>query len=427
MKSNEHEHAPAPLSTIVRNGRVLTPDGFQNVSVGARDGAVAYLGDVAGEPRAHQVIDATGAYVLPGLVDLHTHVYLGSARLGVNPDKTAAISGVTTWVDAGTSGAGTFEGLLMHVRDRSRSRVIPFLNMSYVGLAPAGMLTREIGEFWNPAFADLRAVLRVEEEFPGQVRGIKVRASSNAMGDYAHTVLPQAREAADILDVPLMVHIGMSPPTLPEVLPYLGEGDIITHCFHPHAGGTILGSSGTVRPAVREAVARGVLLDVGHGVASMSHSVAIQALSEGILPHSLSSDIHAQNIGGPIKSMLTVLELFLSLGMSEEDVFLRSTARPADAVHRPDLGRLVLGAPADVAILRVVEGAAIKQDSTGHLLELTKEIRHQVTLVAGEVLEPFDDGRTEFRSSPWLAKFGASAELFEEAPEPPGLPTTNEE
>lgn len=419
----EGSSARARADIVVRNGRVLTTQGFRQVSIGAHEGTISFIGAAADEPETDRVIDAAGAYVLPGLVDLHTHVYLGSARLGVNPDKTAARSGVTTWVDAGTAGAGTFEGLLMHVRDRAKVRVIPFLNMSYVGLAPAGMLTREVGELWDPAFADLRAILRVEEEFPGEVRGIKVRASSNAIGDNAHTVMPQAREAADLLSVPLMVHLGMSPPTLPELLPFLRPGDILTHCFHPHAGGSILDGSGKVRKALREAVARGVLLDVGHGVASMSHAVTIQALSEGLLPDSLGSDIHAENIGGPIKSMLTVLELFLSLGMSEEEVFLRSTAKPADAVGRPDLGRLTLGAPADIAVLRVVEGTRTKQDSTGHRIPLVKEIQHEVTIVAGEVLEPFDDGRTEFRSSPWLTKFGAQSDGNDSDEGHPGLET----
>src|SRR5690625_428674 len=187
------------VDLLIENGEVYSEGKLVSATVGITGGDVSYLGPAANAPAAAERIDASGSLVTPGLVDLHTHVLLGSARLGVNPDKTAATSGVTTWVDAGTAGAGTFEGLLMHVRDRMRSRVIPLINMSYIGRAPAGMLTREIGELWDPAFADLRALLRVEEEFPGEIRGIKVRASSNAIGDNAATVLPQAREAANLL------------------------------------------------------------------------------------------------------------------------------------------------------------------------------------------------------------------------------------
>ncbi|WP_157553118.1 amidohydrolase/deacetylase family metallohydrolase [Jiangella gansuensis] len=401
-------HPTPDVDLAIVNGRVYTPEGFADASVGIRDGRIAYVGDPATAPPARDTVDADGALVVPGLIDLHTHVYLGSARLGVNPDKTAARSGVTTWVDAGTSGAGTFEGLLLHVRDRSRARVVPFLNMSYIGLAPAGMLTREVGELWDPAFADLRAVLRAAEEFPGEIKGIKVRASSNALGDNAPVVLPQAREAADELQVPLMIHIGMAPPTLPEVLPYLRAGDLLTHCFHPHAGGRIIGSDGRVRPEVRDAVARGVLLDVGHGVASMSHRVTQQALDEGLLPDSLSSDLHAENVGGPVKSMLTVMEMFLALGMPLEEVLDRSTRRPAAAISRPDLGRLEPGATGDVAVLALEPTDRWKQDSTGVRIQLTQRFVHRLTVVGGEILAPFDDGRNEFRSSPWLSKFGAT-------------------
>lgn len=416
MEADQSEvTAGTEVETLIVNGRVFVDDRIDaSLSVGMSDGQITYLGPASDAPPARTEIDAKGAYVLPGLVDLHTHVYLGSARLGITPDKIAAISGVTTWVDAGTAGAGTFEGLLMHVRDRSKARVLPFLNMSYIGLAPAGMLTREIGELWDPGFADLRAVLRAEQEFPGEIHGIKVRASANAIGDNAATVLPQAREAADTIGVPLMVHIGMSPPTLPEVLAWLRPGDIITHCFHPHAGGGILGADGRVRPDVHEAIAQGVLLDVGHGVASMSHDVAIQALSEGLLPHSLGSDIHAENIGGPVKSMLTVVELFLALGLSEEEVFARSTYGPASALRRDDLGRLAVGNPADIAIFDIVEKKRLKQDSTGHRITLPKVVEHRLTLVGGQVLEPFDDGRAEFRDSPWLTRFGGGLEPTDE-------------
>ncbi len=399
---------PAGVDLLIDNGLAFTPDGFSAAAVGIRDGRITYVGHRAEAPRATRTVDADGNLVVPGLVDLHTHVYLGSARLGVNPDKIAASSGVTTWVDAGTSGAGTFEGLLMHVRDRNRARVVPFLNMSYIGLAPAGMLTREIGELWDPAFADLRAVLRTAEEFPDEIKGIKVRASSNAIGDNAATVLPQAREAADELEVPLMIHIGMAPPTLTEVLPYLRAGDLLTHCFHPHAGGRIIGADGRVRPEIWEAIARGVLLDVGHGVASMSHQVAMQALDEGVLPDSLSSDVHAENVGGPVKSMLTVMDMFLALGMPLDGVLDRSTRVPATAISRPDLGRLEPGMAADVAVLALEPTDRDKQDSTGHRIRLTQHIVHRLTVVGGDVLEPFDDGRNEFRSSPWLSKFGAT-------------------
>ena len=393
---------------VVRNGSVLVGGRWEPWDVGVRDGRIAHLG-----PRlapGGDSVDATGALVVPGLVDLHTHVYWGAVRLGVNPDKNAAVSGVTTWVDAGSAGAGSVEGLLRHVVDRSRVRVLPFLNVSYIGLAPAGMLTNEVGELWDPAYADLRAILRVAEEHPGVIAGIKLRASANAIGANAPVVLPIAREAADELGVPLMVHIGMAPPTIEEVLPYLRDGDVLTHCFHPHAGGRLLDGRGRVRAPVREAVARGVRLDVGHGVASASHAVALAALEQGLRPDTISSDLHSENVGAVLPSLLTVLEMFLALGMSLEDVLHRATAAPAAVLGRPSLGTLAVGGPADLAVLAVTACERTKQDSVGHRLAIRQALEHRATVVAGRRLEPFDDGRPESHASAWATRFGGGQE-----------------
>jgi dihydroorotase len=265
-----------------------------------------------------------------------------------------------------------------------------------------------MGELLDPAYADLAAVLRANDEFPGRIKGIKLRASVNALGDNAATVLPQAREAADALDVPLMVHVGKAPPTLFEVVPYMRAGDILTHCFHPHPGGGILDHGGRLRPHAREALDRGILLDVGHGAGSLSHETAIAAMEQGVFPDTISSDLHAENIQGPvIRSLLTVMEMFLALGMSVEDVFSKVTSAPAKALGRTDIGVLKPGAVADVAIYRQTQTERTKQDTTGHRITLVDEFVHQVTIAGGSVLKTFDDGRSESRKSPWLAQFGA--------------------
>lgn len=392
---------------VVVGGLCFVDGAFVRADVGVAGDRIVAIGEIV-ERGGATVVDASGAYVFPGLIDMHTHVNWGSARLGINPDKVAAISGVTTWVDAGTTGGATLEGMLRHVVDRSVVDVITFLNMSYIGLTPAGMLTREIGELWEPAFADLRAVYRAAGEYPGVIRGLKVRASSNGLGNNAAIVLPQAREAANELGVPLMIHVGMAPPTLDEVMPFLGPGDILTHCFHPHAGGRILDGNGLVKQSVRDGVERGVLLDVGHGVASISHDVAARAIDQGYAPHLISSDIHAENVGGPVKSLLTVVEKFMAFGLTVEESFVRVTSAPAAALSRPDLGSLAIGVAADIAVISVAESSAVRQDSTGHRLTLDHELRHRVTIKGGRIMVPFDDGRQEFRDSGWLTRFGAT-------------------
>lgn len=390
---------------LFRGGTAYSGGELVRADVLVRDGVVADLRPSIDEP-ADEVVDATGCIVAPGLIDTHTHVYHGAFRLGIHADRIAARSGTTTWVDAGTAGAGAFPGLISQVKDASRVRVVPFINLSFMGLANAGLMTREVGELWDASYADVRAILRANEENPGEIKGIKLRASSNALADNAASVLPQARFIADELDVPLMVHIGMSPPTIEEVTRYLVEGDILTHCFHPHAGGRITDRDGRLRQCVKDAVDRGVKLDVGHGVASISHRVVLQCLDEGVLPDSLSSDIHAENVGWPVRSQLTVVEMFLALGLSLQEVLERATARPAGMIRRPDLGVLAVGSVADIAVLRLVDGEFQKQDSTGHTLNLTQRLDCVGAYREGELI-PQAEGPDEFRPSPWLTRFGA--------------------
>lgn len=399
------------MSLLLSGGTVLV-DGARvarDVLVdGSTIAAIAEPGRVDG--GGARVVDVAGKLVLPGLVDMHTHTYWAGNRLGITPDKNAARSGVTTWVDAGTAGAGGLEGLVEHVVRRSRVRVLPFINLSYIGIATAGMMTNEVGELFDARFADLRAVLRTAQELPGMIHGVKVRASANTIAENSGSVLPLAREAARALGVPLMVHIGMAPPTIGEVLPHLDAGDLITHCFHPHAGGTLLDPSGRVRDAVAAAVERGVLLDVGHGVASIGYDVARACLAQGCLPHTISSDLHAENIDWPVGSLLQVMTTFLGLGLSLEQVIAGVTTAPAAALGRTDIGTLAVGGIADVAVLDLVEHARTLQDTLGQRLAVEKEFRHVLTVCGGEILEPYDDGRHEGRTSPWQVRFGASAD-----------------
>lgn len=400
----------------ITGGQVYVDGEVRTADVLIQDGLISAIGeiDAAAIAAADERLDASDCIVTPGLVDTHTHLYDGAFRLGIRAERVAARSGTTTWVDAGTAGAGAFAGLLRHVRDQARIRIVPFINLSFMGLANAGLMTREVGELWDASYADVRAILRANEENPGEIKGVKLRASSNALADNAASVLPQARWIADELDVPLMIHIGMSPPTIGEIVPHLRAGDLLTHCFHPHAGGRITDRHGKLQPSVREAIDRGVALDVGHGVASMSHAVARTCLEHGVWPSSLSSDIHAENIGWPVRSQLTVLELFLALGMSLPDVLERSTRLPADLVRRTDVGRLAVGGKADVAVLRLVDDPFDKQDSTGDTVRVQQRIECVATFVDGTRLEVVDDGIEEFRTSPWLTRFGAQAPTKEE-------------
>lgn len=383
---------------IIRGGRVVDPaSGRDEVAdVEIADGKIATIGPNL-PASGHQIFEAAGALVTPGLVDIHTHCYWAGTLLGVNADKIGPRTGVTTWVDCGSAGAATFEGFYYHVIKRSRLRILPLLNLSYVGLAPAGNLTLSVGELDDFRFADLREIHRVGERFKGEIVGIKLRASNNAVAANGPVVLPLAREAADMLGLPLMVHIGMPPPTIEDVLPFLRAGDILTHIYNPNPGGNVLDAQGRLRTAVKEALARGVRMEVGHGGASFSFEVAERAMAEGLLPSAIGTDLHGHNIEGPVFDLPHVMAKFLALGMSLNDVLRLTTCAPADIIGRPDLGRLQAGGEADVAVFRMKESAVQLRDSLGAGREGTLQLENMLTVCRGEIVETFDDGREEGR------------------------------
>lgn len=383
---------------IIRGGRVLDPaSGFDAMAdVALKDGRVAAIGaDLPTDGLT--VFEADGALVVPGLVDLHTHAYWGGALLGVNADKIGPRSGVTTWVDCGTSGAATFEGFYHHVIKPSRLRILPFVNLSYIGLTPAGNLSIDVGELHDWRFADLRELARLKGEYGAEIVGIKLRASNNACGQHGPMLLPLAREAADMFGVPLMVHVGAAPPTIDEVMPFLHRGDILTHIYNSSLGGCVLDTRGELRPSVRSAMERGVLMDVGHGGGSFSFRIAELAMAQGLLPHAISTDLHAHNIDGPVFDLPRVMAKFLALGMDLTEVLRLTTSSPADAVRRPELGRLQVGGVADVAVFRLHRESIALQDSEGSWRDGAQSLQNLLTVCNGAVLQSFADGRSEGR------------------------------
>jgi dihydroorotase len=383
---------------LIRGGRVIDPaSGYDAMAdVALRNGQVEAIGH--GLPTdGFDVFDATGALVVPGLVDLHTHAYWGGALLGVNADKIGPRSGVTTWVDCGTSGAATFEGFYHHVIKPSRLRILPFINLSYIGLTAAGNLAIDVGELHDWRFADLRELKRIKQDFGDQIVGVKLRASNNACGENGPMLLPLAREAADMLDVPLMIHVGVAPPTIDEVMPYLHKGDILTHIYNFSIGGCVLDAKGRLRASVEAAMARGVLMDVGHGGGSFSFRVAELAMAQGLLPDAISTDLHAHNIDGPVFDLPNVMAKFMVLGLDLKTVLRLTTSSPANAVRRGDLGRLQVGGPADVAVFRLGNGLRQLQDSEGQWRDSAVSFDNLLTVCCGAVLRSVDDGRVEGR------------------------------
>lgn len=369
------------FDTLILGGELVDPGTrrFGRFDIGIRDGAIARVAPSLADSIAEQVIDARGQLVTPGLIDLHTHVYWGATYWGIEPDPIAARTGVTTWLDAGSAGAYTFPGLRRFIIERSQVRIFALLNLSSIGLAAPTW------EFANLAYCDVDLAARVIEANRDRILGVKARIDANTTRGVGIRPLQLAREFADQLRVPLMVHIGNGPPTIDDVAELLRPGDILTHCS---TGGTmrILTPDGNVHPAIRALRERGLVLDVGHGTGSFSFAVAERLLAEGILPDTISSDIHQLAIQGPMFDLPTTLSKFLALGLTLPEVIERATARPAQLIGRPELGSLAEGTPADIALFRLVEGDIVFYDVRMEARRGSQLLVNTLTMVNGRIL-----------------------------------------
>jgi dihydroorotase len=310
---------------------------------------------------ARRTIDATGMIVVPGLIDLHVHVYPGVSHYGVEPDATCLLRGVTTAVDAGSAGAATFPGLRSYVIETARTRVLAYLH-----IAVQGMISSLVGELEDARWASPALSVVCVNENRDVLVGMKVRLGYQMVGHDPEAAFVAARKAADRLELPLMVHVIDMPRPLSWLLPRLGEGDVVTHCFHGSEGGALLDEEGTVVPEALAARNRGVLFDIGHGVGSFTFGVARAALAQGFPPDTISSDIHVYNVDGPVFDQTTTLSKLLHLGMDLPAVIEATTAAPARAVRREDtLGSLAVGREADITVLQLARGEHDLVDAGG--------------------------------------------------------------
>jgi dihydroorotase len=354
------------------------------------EGAAGGGGGTAAGDRAHgQAIDAAGLLVTPGLVDVHTHLFPGVSHYGIEPDPHCLARGVTTAVDAGSSGAQTFPGLRRYVIERSRTRILAFLN-----IAVQGMISRLVGELEDIRWASPEQAVACARENPDLIVGIKVRLGYQMAGNDPAPALRLAREAADTLGLPLMVHVIDMRPALGWLLPHLGPGDLVTHCFHGNEGG-ILDASGRVLPAAVAARERGVLFDVGHGEGSFAYHVARGALAQGFPPDTISSDLHAHNVAGPVFDQAVTLSKLLHLGMPLGDVIRAATSTPAAAVCREArIGALAAGRDADVSVFELRDGSWPLPDAAGATEMVERLLVPRVVVRAGHARELAEPGIT---------------------------------
>jgi dihydroorotase len=396
--------AQTPYDLILKGGHVI--DGKSKVSavrdVAIAGGRIAAVAESIDAAKASKIVDAAGLYVVPGLVDIHVHVYAGTGQKGsyagdnsVYPDGHTLRSGVTTIVDAGSSGWRDFPDFKDKVIDRSITRVLAFLNI--VGHGMRGEPVED-----NLADMDAKATSGQALRYKDTVVGIK---TAHYRGP-EWTPVERAVEAGKIAGIPVMVDFGTFRPERPFedlVLKKLRPGDIYTHTYLGAV--PMLDDNNRVRPFLLEARKRGIVFDVGHGGGSFLWRQAVYAVEQGFVPDSISTDLHISSMNAGMKDMLNVMSKFLAMGMSLDDVVLRSTWNPAREIHREELGNLAAGAPADIAVLRLVKGSFGFVDVYGARNNGSQKLVCELTLKDGKVVYDLNG----ITSEDWrkLGKYGS--------------------
>jgi dihydroorotase len=368
---------------LVRGGRLIDPASGVDAErdVAFSDGRVAAIDSAIPIDRAAKVIDATDAIVTPGLIDLHTHVYWGGTSLGVDADHLAARSGTTTFVDAGSAGAGNFLGFRSHVIEPANVRILAYLNISFAGIFGFSSVVM-YGECGDLRLCNAREALACGRDHSDLIVGVKVRAGRIAGGGTGIAPVELAIEAADALHLPVMAHIDEPPPSQVDVLPRLRPRDILTHCYRPFPNAPVV-ARGEIKPEVLSARDRGVIFDIGHGMGSFDFEVAKAMLKGGFAPDVVSSDVHLLSVDGPAFDLLVCMSKLLSLGMPLADVIRSATQRPAESIGRSDLGTLAVGSVADAAILRLASGDVRYVDSVGQILVGDKRLVSDGVVIGG--------------------------------------------
>ncbi|MEO1997452.1 MAG: amidohydrolase/deacetylase family metallohydrolase [Planctomycetaceae bacterium] len=373
---------------LIRRGEVIDPSqnlrGVRDIAI--RDGLITHVADELPIHEAQTVIDGRGLYVVPGLIDLHAHVYEHHTPIGLQADALCPAGGVTTILDAGSAGSYNFDGFRYEIIDRVSTQVLALVNLSCTGLVAANK-----GELLDRRYADPDGVVQTIERHADVAVGVKIRAGKHIIGsgDQGWANFHDAVSAARRSNTWLMIHIGESPMSIPDMLEHLEPGDCITHCFK---GGSqrLLDADDRLFDSVRRAADQGIIFDVGHGFGSLQWDVADAALQQDFQPTTISTDLHKMNIHGPVYDMPTTMSKFLLLGVPLERVIEMSTTRPAAVLNRSgELGTLRPGSVADVALLEHQKGQFVFTDSydqqrTGHdLLIAACTVRRGVVVPGG--------------------------------------------
>jgi dihydroorotase len=331
---------------------------------------------------AKKVVDVSGLIVAPGLINMHTHVYAGSnpgftdGTSSQLPDAFGPRSGITTVVDAGTSGWRTFPDFKAKIIDNSITRVLAFLS-----IAASGYSVDKAQE--NIAEMDVQKTAETVNKYPDVLVGVRIGRYDGT----EWTPFDRASEAAKLVNKPLFVECHLPMYSLEDQLNRMRAGDIITHAFENVSERmTVVDEQGKVRPFVLAAQKRGVLFDVGHGGGGFWFNQAIPSFKQGLLPNSFGTDEHRTSMNSGMKTMLNVMSKYLNMGMTLPDIIARGSWNAAKSIKREDLGNLSEGSVADIAVLSVLTGKFGFVDSGNNRVEGDKKLEAELTVRGGRII-----------------------------------------
>jgi dihydroorotase len=376
---------------VIKGGHVIDSknniDGIMDIAV--KNGKIALIANSIDANEGAQVINASGLYVTPGLIDIHVHVFNGSypdqqymnGPSSVPPDGFTFRVGVTTVVDAGCAGWRTFPEFKKQTIDVSQTRVLAFLNI--VGEGMRGGPFEQNQKDMDPKLTSDFAIKNSKD-----IVGIKLAHYSGR--DW--TPIRLACEAGRLANIPVMVDLGGASPALSLDTLFsqiFRPGDIFTHCFAQlgvSRESLVNTETGKVNPFAWEARKKGIIFDVGYGGISFAYSQAIPAVRNGLYPDAISTDLHIGSMNGAMKDMLNTMSKFLALGMDLKSVINASTWKPAQIIKREELGNLSVGTEADITILNLRKGKFGLFDYTGNKIETDKKLECEMTIRAGKIV-----------------------------------------
>ncbi len=371
---------------LIKSGTVIDPGQglHDSLDVAVNDGKIAAVAHSISSHGATHVVDASNKIVVPGLIDLHCHVYDGFLRSGVDPDLAGVRQGVTTVADGGSAGQAIFGGFPKFIVPNARTTVFCFLNLASLGLA----VSHEI-DSWDAI--DSAATENTIESNRDVVKGIKLFWVGILASTHGSELMKLAKSLLAKYRLPLLMHIGdnskrMPVPRAEECLSFMESGDILSHIFTSQPGG-ILDPNGKVLPDVKAAVERGVFLDVAHGRFNFSFEVAKRVIDQGVLPATISSDVSSLSVRGPAYGMTMTMSKLLAIGLGLERVIAMGTIIPARALGiERSKGSLRPGMDADISVLEITPGAWDLEDSDCQRIRATKLLTPRMTVKLGQLI-----------------------------------------